>query len=191
MPDDAFHTTRWTLVRNAAETTPEARQALGALCAAYYAPVVAFLHRTGREEDAARELAHEFFAHVLEQPSLGGAEPGRGRFRNYLLGILHRVITWRVCQLRLFKFRLLSAGECRLVMGRHLLRHFALQVRYRDGVLLSHMSYRPVGLLQRRNAPFERNDLLLVLLLHQLDLLLQFLRGLRTGVCERQQNQRS
>ena len=95
MSDDAFHTTRWTLVRNAAEAAPGARQALGELCAAYYAPVVAFLRRTGREEDAARELAHEFFAHVLERPALGGAEPGRGRFRNYLLGALKHFLSHR------------------------------------------------------------------------------------------------
>jgi DNA-directed RNA polymerase specialized sigma24 family protein len=96
MPDDdAFHTTRWTLVRNAAVGTPEARQALGELCAGYYAPVVAFLRRTGREEDAARELAHEFFAHVLERPSLGGAEPERGRFRSYLLGALKHFLGHR------------------------------------------------------------------------------------------------
>ncbi len=95
MSDETFHTTRWTLVRSAAETTPAARQALGELCAAYYAPVVAFLRRTCREEDAARELAHEFFAHVLEHPSLGGAEPGRGRFRNYLLGALKHFLGHR------------------------------------------------------------------------------------------------
>lgn len=95
LSDDAFHTTRWTLVRNAAESTPEAREALGDLCADYYAPVVAFLRRTGREDDAARELAHEFFAHVLERPILGGAEPERGRFRSYLLGALKHFLGHR------------------------------------------------------------------------------------------------
>jgi RNA polymerase sigma-70 factor (ECF subfamily) len=58
------------------------------LCAAYYAPVVAFLRAEGRDEDAARELAHAFFAGVLERQSLGGADPARGRFRSYLLGAL-------------------------------------------------------------------------------------------------------
>lgn len=66
----------------------DARQALSDLCAAYYTPVVAFLRAEGRDEDAARELAHAFFARVLERQSLGGADPARGRFRSYLLGAL-------------------------------------------------------------------------------------------------------
>jgi RNA polymerase sigma-70 factor (ECF subfamily) len=82
----AFHTTRWTLVRNARGESPEARQALSELCATYYAPIVAFLSREGRDDDAARELAHEFFAKVLADDSLGGVERERGRFRSYLLG---------------------------------------------------------------------------------------------------------
>ena len=42
----------------------------------------------GRTEDAARELAHEFFARVLAGGALGGADAARGRFRSYLLGAL-------------------------------------------------------------------------------------------------------
>ena len=83
---NAFHTTRWTLVREARGASPEARQALSELCAGCYAPVVAFLRREGRTEDAARELAHEFFAKVLADDALGEVERGRGRFRSYLLG---------------------------------------------------------------------------------------------------------
>ena len=86
--ENAFHTTRWTLVRNARGASPEARGALSELCAAYYEPIIAFLQRTGRDADDAREAAHAFFAALLERPSLGGAEPGRGRFRSYLLGAL-------------------------------------------------------------------------------------------------------
>ena len=73
-------------MRNARGKSPEAGQALSDLCATYYAPVVAFLRREGRDDDAARELAHQFFAKVLADDSLGGAERERGRFRSYLLG---------------------------------------------------------------------------------------------------------
>src|SRR4029453_14224346 len=51
----AFHTTRWTLVRNARGESPEARQALSELCATYYAPVVAFFRREGRDDDPGPE----------------------------------------------------------------------------------------------------------------------------------------
>src|SRR5687767_7264699 len=95
MEPDSFHTTRWTLVRNASERSPEGREALSELCAAYYEPVVAFLRRDGRDADFARETAHEFFARLLEVPALGGAEPGRGRFRSYLLGALKHFVSQR------------------------------------------------------------------------------------------------
>ncbi len=54
----------------------------------YYAPVVAFLQRDGRPEDVARELAHDFFARLLEGSAISGADPLKGRFRNFLLGAL-------------------------------------------------------------------------------------------------------
>ncbi len=88
MGTESFHTTRWTLVRHANDQSPAGRQALSELCSTYYEPVVAFLRRSGRDAETAREAAHEFFARVLEAPNLGGAEPGRGRFRSYLLGAL-------------------------------------------------------------------------------------------------------
>ena len=83
----AFHPTRWTLVLRARGEGAEAEAALADLCAAYYAPVVAFLRRDGRGEDAAREKAHAFFASVLAG-GVGAPERERGRFRSYLLGAL-------------------------------------------------------------------------------------------------------
>ena len=83
-----FHTTRWTLVRHATGHSAEGRRALSDLCAAYYKPVVAFMRREGFEEDAARDLAHDFFRQLLERPSLQGANRAEGRFRNYLLGAI-------------------------------------------------------------------------------------------------------
>ncbi|MEK0447965.1 MAG: hypothetical protein RL088_233 [Verrucomicrobiota bacterium] len=83
-----FAATRWTLVAQARGNDTEAKAALSELCDAYYKPVVAFLACEGRTPDAARELAHEFFAIILAGKSLGGAERGRGRFRSYLLGAL-------------------------------------------------------------------------------------------------------
>lgn len=61
---------------------------MGDLCELYYEPVVSFLVRDGRDRDAARDLAHGFFAKVLAGDFLGEPEQGRGRFRSYLLGAL-------------------------------------------------------------------------------------------------------
>jgi RNA polymerase sigma factor (sigma-70 family) len=84
----SFHDTRWTLVSRSRVRAITARAALSELCAAYYAPVVAFLRREGRDEDTARELAHDFFARLLGGGEIEGAQPERGRFRSYLLGAL-------------------------------------------------------------------------------------------------------
>lgn len=96
-----FVTTRWTQVVATRGDSIEARQALSDLCAAYYAPVIAFLRREGRDEDAARELAHEFFARILQGTAFDRADPARGRFRSYLLGALkHFLANRRVHGLR-------------------------------------------------------------------------------------------
>lgn len=87
MVPSSFHSTHWTLVLRARGEGELARAALSDLCAAYYAPVVAFLRRDGRDEDSAREMAHAFFASVLGG-GLGAADPERGRFRGFLLGAL-------------------------------------------------------------------------------------------------------
>jgi len=80
-----FAPTRWTLVLRASGRGEEAEAALADLCGAYYAPVVAFLRHEGRDEDAAREMAHAFFAGLLAD-GVGAPEPARGRFRSYLQG---------------------------------------------------------------------------------------------------------
>jgi RNA polymerase sigma factor (sigma-70 family) len=86
----SLHDTRWTLVSRSQADDSLGRAALSELCAAYYAPVVAFLRRDGREEDAARELAHDFFARLLQGGAINGADPLRGKFRSYLLAALKR-----------------------------------------------------------------------------------------------------
>lgn len=87
MTESSFHPTHWTLVLSARGKSAEAKAALADLCATYYVPVVSFLHREGRNEDAAREMAHAFFESLLAG-GLGMPDPERGRFRSYLLGAL-------------------------------------------------------------------------------------------------------
>ena len=83
-----FVTTRWTLVLRSRGDAPESRAALGELCEAYWMPVFRFLRREGRDEDASRELAQEFFARLLARGGIGNVDPAKGRFRSYLLGAL-------------------------------------------------------------------------------------------------------
>jgi DNA-directed RNA polymerase specialized sigma24 family protein len=90
----SFHPTNWTMVFRARGEGDPAKAALSDLCAAYYGPVVAFLRREGRDDDAARELAHGFFESVLTG-GVGAPEPERGRFRSYLLGALKHFLSKR------------------------------------------------------------------------------------------------
>jgi DNA-directed RNA polymerase specialized sigma24 family protein len=84
--DDSFRTTRWTQVSRAKADSPEGLQALSELCDAYFEPVAAFLRCELRDAEAARDLAHDFFATMLAGGAIARAQQERGRFRSYLLG---------------------------------------------------------------------------------------------------------
>ena len=81
-----FVTTRWTRVLQAKGDSTEAKAALSDLCAAYYAPVFAFIRRHAPNEDLARDLTQEFFARLLARGGIDNVDPQRGRFRSFLLG---------------------------------------------------------------------------------------------------------
>jgi RNA polymerase sigma-70 factor (ECF subfamily) len=83
---EGFAQTHWTLVLRARGDSPEARVALSELCAAYYAPVLAFVRRSGRDEESARDLTQEFFTRLLARQGIDTVDPQRGRFRSFLLG---------------------------------------------------------------------------------------------------------
>ena len=92
-PGGDFRTTRWTQVSRAKADSPEGRRALAELCTAYYEPVATFLRCELREADAARDLAHDFFAHVLAGGAIARADQERGRFRSYLLGAVKHFLS--------------------------------------------------------------------------------------------------
>jgi RNA polymerase sigma-70 factor (ECF subfamily) len=88
----AFVTTHWTRVLEAQGDSQDARAALSDLCAAYYAPVFAFVRRNSADENAARDLTQEFFARVLGGRALR-PDPDRGRFRSYLLAAVKNFLS--------------------------------------------------------------------------------------------------
>ena len=92
-PGEDFRTTRWTQIRRAKADSPQGRRALAELCNEYYEPVVAFLRCELRDADGARELAHDFFAHMLAGGAIAHAEQERGRFRSYLLGAVKHFLS--------------------------------------------------------------------------------------------------
>ena len=88
-----FRTTRWTQVSRAQADSPEGRRALAELCNAYYEPVATFLRCELRDAEAARDLAHDFFAGMLAGGVIAHAAQERGRFRSYLLGAVKHFLS--------------------------------------------------------------------------------------------------
>jgi hypothetical protein len=93
MSPASFHTTRWTQVRSAKANSEDGRQALADLCDAYYEPVLAFLCCELRDADAARDMAHDFFARLLAGGGITHADHEHGRFRFYLLGAVRHFLS--------------------------------------------------------------------------------------------------
>jgi len=83
-----FATTRWSLVATAGSASSEAREALAALCQAYWYPLYAFLRRQGTPAESAQDLVQSFFVELLEKDRLGAADRERGKFRSFLLASL-------------------------------------------------------------------------------------------------------
>jgi DNA-directed RNA polymerase specialized sigma24 family protein len=100
MPGDPssarFPTTCWSrIVAVRDRVTPEARQALADLCTPYWYPLYAFIRRRGRGPEEALDVTQDYFARLLERKTVAAADPGRGRFRSFLLADCTRFLADR------------------------------------------------------------------------------------------------
>ena len=78
-PTGRFATTCWSLVVAAGGPPGDVlREALGALFAAYWAPLYGFIRGRGYSAHEAEDLAQGFFAPLLEKGVLGRSTAGRG-----------------------------------------------------------------------------------------------------------------
>jgi len=92
-PGHVFSTTHWSVVLTAADTAaPGAAEALEKLCQAYWHPIYSYVRRLGHGPEDAQDLAQAFFEHVLTKKTLKLANPGRGRFRTFLLACLKNFV---------------------------------------------------------------------------------------------------
>ena len=86
-----FASTQWGMLLAAAggaESSGDARAAWEQLYRSYGRPVYTFIRRRGRSRPAAQDLTQDFFVHLVEKGALRRADPTRGRFRTFLLGVL-------------------------------------------------------------------------------------------------------
>lgn len=90
---DEFLTTRWSQVAAAARWVPgsperedakASRDAMDALCRAYWRPLYAFARKHGLARDVAADRVQGYFARVLEKNVLAETAPERGRLRAFL-----------------------------------------------------------------------------------------------------------
>ena len=89
-----FSTTRWSLVLEAGrDASPDSHEALAQLCRMYWYPLNAYVRRRGFDPARADDLTQGFFARLLEQDIVKGADPARGKFRAYLLGALRHFMS--------------------------------------------------------------------------------------------------
>jgi len=93
--ESSFASTRWTVVRQAADSQTVSQHALSALselCQIYWRPVYVFLRRQGIPQHDAQDLAQGFFADLIESRAYTRADPMKGRFRSFLLGTLKHFV---------------------------------------------------------------------------------------------------
>jgi RNA polymerase sigma-70 factor (ECF subfamily) len=86
--ESSFASTRWTVVRQAADSQTASHHALSALselCQIYWRPVYVFLRRQGIAQHDAQDLTQGFFADLIESRAYTRADPMKGRFRSFLL----------------------------------------------------------------------------------------------------------
>jgi DNA-directed RNA polymerase specialized sigma24 family protein len=93
--DSSFASTRWTVVRQAADSQTASQHALSALselCQIYWRPVYVFLRRQGIGPHDAQDLTQGFFTDLIESRAYARADPMKGRFRSFLLGTLKHFV---------------------------------------------------------------------------------------------------
>jgi RNA polymerase sigma-70 factor (ECF subfamily) len=90
--------TEWTLIRTAhspipegGTPSPEIAAAMSQLISRYHDAVGRYLKLKLRDENLADEVSQEFWTKLLTH-KLAGADPSKGRFRDYLRTVLHRLI---------------------------------------------------------------------------------------------------
>lgn len=94
---DASHRvalTRWSVVGRASESvsSPAREIAREQICRGYWYPMYVYLRRKGHVAEVAEEYVQGFFLELFDKNVLASAEPGRGKFRTFLLTALVRYV---------------------------------------------------------------------------------------------------
>jgi DNA-directed RNA polymerase specialized sigma24 family protein len=91
-PKNYFATTHWSVVLSAGRHDTQATVALERLCETYWYPLYAYVRRRGYSPHDAQDLTQSFFECLLVRQSLANADPGKGRFRSFILGAMNHFL---------------------------------------------------------------------------------------------------
>jgi len=83
--------TSWTTISSAHTPGPKSQAAMEELIGRYHDAVTRFIHLKVRDKHLADEVLQEFWTKLLTG-KLAGADRAKGRFRDYLRTVLHRLI---------------------------------------------------------------------------------------------------
>lgn len=99
--------TNWTTISSAHGVGPKSQQAMGELVGRYHDALTRYIHLKVRDRHLADEVLQEFWTKLLTG-KLAGADRSKGRFRDYLRTVLHRLI---IDHFRTRKLQPLPPGE--------------------------------------------------------------------------------
>jgi RNA polymerase sigma factor (sigma-70 family) len=99
--------TSWTTIRNAHTPGPAGQVAMHDLIGRYHDAVERYLKLKLRDSNLADEVFQEFWTKLLTH-KLAGADSNKGRFRDYLRTVLHRLI---IDHFRVKKLQPLPPGD--------------------------------------------------------------------------------
>ena len=89
-----FQSTHWTVVLEAArQDSASGQAALGSLYETYWAPIYAFVRRSGQSPHEAEDLTQDFFARLVEKNWLASITREGGKFRSVLLTALKHFLS--------------------------------------------------------------------------------------------------
>jgi RNA polymerase sigma factor (sigma-70 family) len=99
-----FCTTRWSVVLLSAQTqAPGSKAALAELCRLYWFPLYAFVRRRGYSPADTQDLVQGFFLHLLDHKALAEVDPGKGKFRSFLLASIKNYLSKEADRARCLK----------------------------------------------------------------------------------------
>lgn len=89
----SFPATHWSVVLAVGQGGGlRGEEALEELFKRYWRPLYFFIRRRGYGREESEDLVQGFFEHLLVTGAVEKADPGRGRFRSYLLGCLNHFL---------------------------------------------------------------------------------------------------